>query len=110
MAKSHVQRPAVQLRYGKAQLVIFPAGERPAQRLLRINPRSIASEYGMASRSIRAPQPLALRIWPRSEISPSERSIADVARVTQRTALQHARHRPQMTGQQVVGVRRFIHR
>ncbi len=24
MAKSHVQRPAVQLRYGKAQLVIFP--------------------------------------------------------------------------------------
>ncbi len=54
MAKSHVQRPAVQLRYGKAQLVIFPAGERPAQRLLRINRRSIASEYGMASRSMRA--------------------------------------------------------
>ena len=40
----------------------------------------IASEYGMASRSMRAPQPLALRIWPRSEIRPSERSIADVAR------------------------------
>ena len=30
--------------------------------------------------------------------------------VTQRLTLQHARHRAQMTSQQVVGVRRFIHR
>jgi hypothetical protein len=30
MAKGHVQRPTVQFRYGKAQLVVFATGERPA--------------------------------------------------------------------------------
>lgn len=37
IGKRHVQRPAVEFRYGKAQFIIFPAGERPAQRLLLIH-------------------------------------------------------------------------
>lgn len=37
IGKGHVQRPAIEFRHGKAQLIIFTAGERPAQRLFRLN-------------------------------------------------------------------------
>jgi hypothetical protein len=36
-AQRHIQRTAVQFRDGKAQLVIFAAGQRPAQGLLRFD-------------------------------------------------------------------------
>ena len=80
VSESHIQRATVQFRHSETQLVIFTARERPAQRLFRFNMAESASENGSNARSIRAPQSLAFTICPRSEIRPSERSIAEFAR------------------------------
>ncbi len=81
ITECHFQRAPVDLGYGKAQFIVFTPTQCPAESLLSINLIFNASEYGNISSSIRAPQWLAFRMCCRSEINPSEISMAALASI-----------------------------
>lgn len=104
IGKGHVQRPAIEFRYGKAQLVIFTAGERPAQRLLRLN---------LAQHRIRERHRIKIDARAAAaglENMPQVRNQAvgeidgGVRQIAQRLPLQNPRQRTQMARQEIIRV------